>query len=322
MPSNERKQPNKTVDRLAIGVALAALLFGSYVVYARSVPDIGSLEELARASLLYPEDLHGRDIEFEADYFGHRYKGNTESLLDAYVIYFGAWEKYILFFLRDSAAAFEGRDTVFVDVGANSGLHSLFMSNHAGAVHAIEPYPPAVARIEDGVERNAITNIFVHPVGFGAEEAVLPFTAPPDDNFGVGSFADAEAGGNDLELRIVRGDDYLASKGVESVDLMKIDIEGYERPALDGLRKLLETSRPVVVMEITIDPNRDELFGSMDQLREAFPEDYEFFAFTEHNLMSGAYALGPLAVDFQEETQHDVIAVPAEKADRLPRASE
>ena len=56
---------------------------------------------------------------FEADYFGMRYRGFARNLIDRDVKIHGAWEKHILYFLRDFCSTKKGADCVFVDIGAN-----------------------------------------------------------------------------------------------------------------------------------------------------------------------------------------------------------
>ena len=40
----------------------------------------------------------------------------------------------------------------FVDVGANTGLHSMFMSKVVAHVHGFDPYEPVVERFRRAVE--------------------------------------------------------------------------------------------------------------------------------------------------------------------------
>ena len=83
------------------------------------------------------------------------------------------------------------------------------------------------------VERNAIKNIVIHPVGLGETSKQLPFAQPTGPNMGLGSFAFLR-GGEQNALELVAGDDALKDVDVE---IIKIDIEGFERPALAALRK-------------------------------------------------------------------------------------
>jgi FkbM family methyltransferase len=302
-----------------LALAVVALVTGGAIVYANSdaLNLSATVERIAEDQFALPIDINARDTDFVTDYFGRRYQGNTRNIIDANILYYGAWEKWILYFLRDTAAALEKPDLVFVDVGANSGLHSIYMSDYVKAVHSIEPYPPAVDRISDSIERNEIQNIFIHPVGLGSENATLPFAPPTDRNFGVGSFTEGQ-NADTLQLSIVRADDYFPSNGIDSIDLMKIDIEGYERAALEGMRGELERNRPILVMEVTIHPGKQGLFSSMEDLRAAFPHDYAFFMFESSSRMSGSYKLKPMDVDFQVSDQYDLIVVPAEKVPAVP----
>ena len=59
--------------------------------------------------------------------------------VDNDIFYYGAYEKHILYFLRDVMRTVYGNRGTFVDVGANTGQHSLFVSRFASEVHAFEP---------------------------------------------------------------------------------------------------------------------------------------------------------------------------------------
>ncbi len=260
--------------------------------------------------------IDGKPTRFKTSLFGMVYEGNTADLLDRHVLGFGAYEKPELFFLRDVS-----RGGVFVDVGANKGVHSLFMSKYCKEVHAFEPYEPVLKRLRQAIEVNGIKNIFVHPVGLGDKAQRLMFEEPAKDNEGTGSFAFISGSGNHRQLEIVPGDQALEAAGVKIVDLIKMDIEGFERPALAGLRKTLAQSRPIVVVEITIQANNPILFESMEQIRSVFPDKYEFFEFGDRNLYTGSYTVEPLDgfINFASELeQHNVIAVPTEKKGGIP----
>ncbi|MCI4369246.1 MAG: FkbM family methyltransferase, partial [Thermoplasmata archaeon] len=59
----------------------------------------------------------------------------------------------------------------FMDVGANSGYFTLLASARVGptgVVHAFEPNPEAVARLERNLKLNGCKNVVVHPVALGA----------------------------------------------------------------------------------------------------------------------------------------------------------
>ena len=145
-----------------------------------------------------------RPVDFRTDFFGLVYEGNSRNLLDKQILCFGAQEKPILFFMRDVAGRLERNDVVFMDIGANVGQHSLFMSRLVKEVHAFEPYPPVLAKFKNLVSINKIGNIHIHPVGLGNENGQLPFSEPTDSDTGTGSFTAREnASGKNVTMPLV-----------------------------------------------------------------------------------------------------------------------
>jgi FkbM family methyltransferase len=257
-------------------------------------------------------------VDFTIDFFGLRYTGNSRGILDLHVMMYGAWEKPLLFFLRDVAAALDEDDLCFVDVGANTGQHSLFMSLHAAEVHAIEPWGRVLEQLYRHIELNQIENIVVHTVGLGAEAGELEFFEPPEGNLGIGSFSEGFSEANQpsqRKLSIVTGDSLVESGRIRRIDLMKMDIESYEKPALAGLRATLERDRPVVVVEITHKDHLDVTFKSTDEILAAFPDDYVLFWFApvRGELINGAYRLVPYRFEASKRPNDNVVAVPREK---------
>ena len=202
------------------------------------------------ARLLLASDIRTRR-EFEVAFFGLRYRGNIASFIDWSVFVFGAYERGLLQFLADAAHALAGDDAVYVDIGANVGQHALYMSHHTTTVHAFEPYEPVRRRIEEKIADNRLGNILVHPVGLGAADAGLPFYAPVSFNQGQGTFLPGIVGTGGApvgELQVARADAWFPAHGIDRVDLIKIDVEGFEPNVLRGMRAVIERHRPVIVM--------------------------------------------------------------------------
>jgi FkbM family methyltransferase len=296
---------------------LLCVVLGTLVFHYRSRQQFGPTEL---------QQFVERNIEFRTDFYGLRYHGVSNNLIDAHILYYGAYEKPVLYWLRDTARALGEDDIVFLDIGANTGQHSLFMSKIVRFVHSFEPYPPVLVRLRAAIEENALDNVAVHPVGLGAANEILEFFEPPASNPGTGSFVrplnDRTAAVS--QLQIVVGDEYLAAQDVERVDLVKIDVEGYEKNVLAGLKETLGRDRPIVILEVTRELGAEVLFQSQGEIRSAFPPDYEFSTLSYpglEDLSTGSYETLPFTVtspSFIFNGQSMVIAYPVEKSDAVP----
>src|SRR5689334_8520643 len=114
-------------------------------------PTIGQrlLRNLGRIGLPKIEGLYEklgllRDLKqqtFECDFKGLRYRGRLDQRIDQHVYYFGAYSPSELDFLARAAAVLtlHRSDITFVDIGANVGQHTLFMSGRVSKVLAFEP---------------------------------------------------------------------------------------------------------------------------------------------------------------------------------------
>lgn len=286
--------------------------------------------KLGQSQLVNPNELvqmRDQNYSFTITNYGYTYKGKTGDLIDDFILVYGAWEKDILFFMRDYVQATKSADSVFLDVGSNTGQHSLFMSRIVKQVHAFDPYPPVNNRFKDMIALNGFQNIVLHEVGLGDKEALLPFFMPLATNEGGGTFRKTIQEKEKLEeyskLKIVVGDAYLKSQNLPKISLIKMDIEGYEEMGLRGLRATLAKDRPLIVVEISTPPTGT--FASLEQLQAAFPDNYGllFFRKGREFLISGNYELHefPTIADqfFRSDLQIDLVAYPRENESLVPR---
>jgi FkbM family methyltransferase len=304
------------VLRLGVALLASAVLCGSYFYFFEPRKSYASYRCLTAAIPWYA-CLFSNEFSFRTNLFGMIYEGRVGKgdVADEMVLTQGSYETHVLFFLRDTMARLNPREGVFLDVGANSGQHSMFMSRYAKAVHAFEPYPPVVARFRRMLEINKITNVTVHPVGLGREAARLPF----DDRELSFSPVGRDKARPGMELEIVPGDAELKQAGVARVDLVKMDIEGFEKSALLGLADTLRRNRPVVVFELTIDSHRPGLFSSEADLRSVFPKDYDFLVFSQWDFYTGFYEFADLATlaRFDRKSTYNAVGYPKEKRGQI-----
>ncbi len=116
------------------------------------------------------------------------------------------------------------------------------------------------------IQINQYDNIIPIQKAFGNKKEVLGIHADPDSN-NPGAYSLLQKG--DLMIDIVRGDDLLAGMGIDHLELVKIDVEGYELPALEGLEQSLRRFNPTIIFE----------YDSHYQLRSG--NEHGLFAFLE-----------------------------------------
>ncbi|MFN7922000.1 MAG: FkbM family methyltransferase [Bryobacteraceae bacterium] len=137
----------------------------------------------------------------------------------------------------------------FVDIGANWGYFTLLacqLTGPEGRVISFEPDPRLFARLAANLARNGLRQATALPVAAAAEEGTLTLSGFEEqgDNYGLSRIVEgAAAGANSFRVRARPVDSALDDAGVGSVDLVKMDIEGAEDMALEGMAGGLERQR-------------------------------------------------------------------------------
>lgn len=135
--------------------------------------------------------------------------------------------------------------SIAVDVGAHYGAWTIAMASLGASVHAIEPAGHALGVLRRNLELNGLHDVTVHPVAVGEMESELQLSMHADPSrASLGDLAEETTG---LEtVQVVRLDHLVPG----SVDFIKIDVEGFELPALRGASRILESGRTTVLFEL------------------------------------------------------------------------
>jgi FkbM family methyltransferase len=207
-------------------------------------------------------------------------------------------------------------DTV-LDVGANIGIVSIALAKLvglSGKVHSFEPNPVLCERISESVRRNRLLNVQLHRFALGSKEDKLQLHVPRS-NAGMGSLA-WEKPGSDFDrydVPVYRLDEVLGFS--TSIRFMKIDVEGFEAPVLEGARALMQTAPPdAILFEIFDRPDLTPANERTVQLLTEF--GYYFFTIDKTLLRLKLRSLDPSLR--QKLKSHDVLAVHRAASD-LPR---
>jgi len=164
---------------------------------------------------------------------------------------------------------------VCLDVGANMGVYSFYMSKKVGVsgkVYAFEPRPEIYEQLAENAGINPSLNVQPIQKAVSHQAGKLNFYADPK-NPGTGSVVKASNNEVLCSVDTLSLDDFLLQEGIDRVGVMKIDIEGHEMSLVQGAQKSLAAH---VFSYIFVEFNT-ELVGLQESDKERF-----ISAFTDH----------------------------------------
>ncbi len=175
----------------------------------------------------------------------HKNKG-----VDTSIYYNGLYEAGTLFTLTQALR----KGDIFIDVGANIGLMSLTAAQAVGStgkVYAFEPVPDVFAILKENVALNNICNIFPFQKALGSKSEQKKIYEQIHINKGSASFIqpdDDNATHHDVVVDTI--DNFIRIMEITSVQLIKVDVEGWELEVLQGARHILsEKHAPILCVE-------------------------------------------------------------------------
>jgi FkbM family methyltransferase len=176
--------------------------------------------------------------------------------------------------------------SLVVDIGANIGVHTLYLAQLVGTkgrVLAFEPTEFAFRKLRRNLKLNPALSFRVEPYhcflaakdGAGVPEAVYsswPLAAKPGLH--------AKHLGRKMQTDLAQSrslDSILGERTDQKVQLVKLDVDGFECDVLDGATYMLRKARPIFVMELA--PYvLEERGSSLDHLLSYFlPNGYVFY---------------------------------------------
>ncbi|MBY0425027.1 MAG: FkbM family methyltransferase [Cytophagales bacterium] len=160
-----------------------------------------------------------------------------------------------------------------IDVGANTGLYSIIASksNPNLKIIAIEPHPGNVKRLKKNIQLNNITNVNIIEKAVGDTEKTIHFNIPEtlaisDTSSADSKFSHQTYSGKlqwkEIPVQQISLNSLMESIDLNSVEIIKIDVEGYEMNVFEGAKRFIETFQPIIICEIFLDENKKQYFDS------------------------------------------------------------
>lgn len=145
---------------------------------------------------------------------------------------------------------------VFFDIGANYGLYAFHAAKLVGAngrVLAFEPQPRLVGALRHAKETARADNVEIIACAASDKEGMASFGIPAMAS-GTGSLLSGRdpsaSAGARFDVTMTTVDRVCAERGIERVDLIKIDVEGAEYRALKGAAETIRRCRPLLWFEV------------------------------------------------------------------------
>lgn len=155
----------------------------------------------------------------------------------------------------DMFARWTGREVSFVDVGANVGYFSLRAWQVFGAgskILALEPHPRTFRKLLDNFRLNGATEVQAVQTAVGASTGAARLAEIPG-NEGENSLRAEQSAGGGIEVPVAPLLDVVQAADFAGIDILKIDVEGFEDdvllPFFDAAEKSMWPA--VISMEVS-----------------------------------------------------------------------
>jgi FkbM family methyltransferase len=156
---------------------------------------------------------------------------------------------------------------IVFDLGANNGIHSLLFSRlagNAGKVFAFEPLPDNIEEIRKNCALNSISNVHIVDAAVGSHDGSVEFYLGGLSK--EGSIVTKGESGKKIEVKLICLQTFINHEKVRP-DFIKIDIEGAESEALDGMGGLINELKPVFFIELH-SPEQDQKVSAIFQRKD------------------------------------------------------
>ncbi len=178
---------------------------------------------------------------------------DSRELIDWQMLFHGQYEPHLGALFQK----FLGPGGLAVDVGANVGAHTLTLARlvgRSGRVAAFEPNPPSHSKLKRNLALNGFDQVHLERCALGAVAGTAELRVPRREtaesaNPGIASLRALETPHDLVTVPVQRFDSTHFALSAERIDLVKVDVQGFEQAVFEGMQGALRRHMPVVVFE-------------------------------------------------------------------------
>ena len=174
------------------------------------------------------------------DYKNIFYPSKNDSAVVRSMLSGRVWEKKIVKIFNKYVT----KDDTVLDVGSYIGLHTFTLSELANKVYSFEPVPLISKCVEKSIKAKNIKNVIHLNVACGdtSHKTFIHTNHNGDSSLdGIRDHMFIQK----FECEVIKLDDKI----YETIKLIKIDVEGSEWEVLNGASRIIEESKPIIILE-------------------------------------------------------------------------
>ncbi len=187
-------------------------------------------------------------------------------------MYYGLYEEQEVRLVRRFVRS---GDTV-LDIGANIGFYTILLAGivgESGQVHAFEPLPANFLRLRTAVSSNHLNNVRLNRMALGSTNGVMQLYENISHSKETSAMASRFAiwGSEANAVETMNLDTYVTQNNLTQLDFIKIDIEGGEWEAFQGMEDTLSRLKPRAILAEVWSPQAHLHYRSDHEKDTNFP---------------------------------------------------
>jgi FkbM family methyltransferase len=155
---------------------------------------------------------------------------------------------------------------LILDIGANTGVFSLLAAkcSKEGRVIAFEPVQYNYSVLLKNISINPDVDVTLEKAAVSNREGFTKMHVQSDtvnyiNSLEYNRFSASQS--NEIEVALIQIDSYIKEHSIQTVDLIKIDVEGHEESVLQGALQTINKHSPDIILEILNDEMGEKIEG-------------------------------------------------------------
>ena len=161
---------------------------------------------------------------------------------------------------------------VIFDIGANIGLHAISWcaALPMATCYAFEPVPTNCTLFGHNIEHNGLRErITIVPAALGSVAGIATFFECDDAAYSSLRDVARRPVISKYDIRVLTVDDFVTNTNITALDMLKIDVEGYENEVLAGAHAAIERFHPHIFVEISSENQNPDVERTIQHLLKA-----------------------------------------------------